>query len=264
MRRPSPQLSPDARSLIDRERLISVLPAAARARALARARAALVAGATRQPIPSEAPPAIRWAAAARLICLATVAAAAAAYEVGLRTGPAAPTVVAALLAEPSHQSSARLPPMVNLPTASPPARTPVVANAAPARQELRILQQARAEVAGGNFAAALQLLAEQARRSKTGQLAEEREALRVRALAGLGRHDDARRVAADFEARFPRSPLLPAVATMADSAHQPQRSPLSSSGFDLRAPPAAGPARERRESRSTTDHRTSEHCRTLP
>ena len=40
---------------------------------------------------------------------------------------------------------------------------------------------------------------------------EEREALHVKALAGLGRRDEARRAAAAFEDRFPRSVLLPAV-----------------------------------------------------
>jgi hypothetical protein len=38
--------------------------------------------------------------------------------------------------------------------------------------------------------------------------------LRVKALAGLGRTDEARRAARAFRARFPRSVLLPAVSQM--------------------------------------------------
>jgi hypothetical protein len=69
-------------------------------------------------------------------------------------------------------------------------------------------------VAREDFAAALAPLAEHARTFKDGHLAEEREALRVKTLAGLGRMDDARRAAAAFEARYPRSVLLPAVTRM--------------------------------------------------
>ena len=86
------------------------------------------------------------------------------------------------------------------------------------RAELRLLQQARAAVAREDFLLALQLLAEHARRFKAGRLAEEREALRVKSLAGLGRRGAARRAAAAFEANFPRSPLLPSVSDMLDSS----------------------------------------------
>src|SRR5437016_1884991 len=48
-------------------------------------------------------------------------------------------------------------------------------------------------------------------------LVEEREALRVKSLAGLGRQDDARRAAAEFHARFPRSVLLTTFERMTDT-----------------------------------------------
>jgi hypothetical protein len=69
-------------------------------------------------------------------------------------------------------------------------------------------------VAREDFAAAQPPIAEHARRFQDGRLAEEREALRVKSLAGLGRSDEARRAAAAFKARFPRSVLLPAVSQM--------------------------------------------------
>jgi hypothetical protein len=57
-------------------------------------------------------------------------------------------------------------------------------------------------------------IAEHARKFKDGRLSEEREALRVKALAGLGRSGEARRAANSFRARFPRSVLLSAVNKM--------------------------------------------------
>jgi hypothetical protein len=78
-----------------------------------------------------------------------------------------------------------------------------------------LLRRARAAVARKDFPAALASIAEHARRFKDGRLTEEREALRIKALSGLGREEDARHTANVFESRFPRSVLLPAVSHMA-------------------------------------------------
>jgi len=86
-----------------------------------------------------------------------------------------------------------------------------------ARAELRLLRQARAAVAREDYASALRPIAAHAHRFKDGRLAEEREALRVKSLAGLGRSEDARRAATSFRARFPRSVLLSAVNKMSPS-----------------------------------------------
>ncbi len=88
----------------------------------------------------------------------------------------------------------------------------------PADGEVHLLEQARVALDRADFAAAMIPLVEHARRFQNGQLAEEREALRVRALSGLGLRDEVRRAAADFEARFPLSPLLPAVTRLASSS----------------------------------------------
>jgi hypothetical protein len=74
---------------------------------------------------------------------------------------------------------------------------------------------ARAAVARQDFAAALVPIGEHARRFKGGRLTEEREALRVKALSGLGRTEEARHAANAFETRFPNSVLQPAVSHMA-------------------------------------------------
>jgi hypothetical protein len=75
--------------------------------------------------------------------------------------------------------------------------------------ELKLLEQAHAAYAGRNFSAALSLLAEHRRRFPNGRLAEECEALHVKTLARAGREKEARRAAAAFAERFPRSVLLP-------------------------------------------------------
>lgn len=212
------KLSPDVQALLDRERQITVLPAAARARALSRARAALAAGVATRPIPSRAPSALRWAAAAGLACATTVAAGAVAYSVGVRARPVAPPGAAAPPSEsPAPHGGAGDEPIVNpLPSLVLNVKPTRTASGA-VRAELRLLQQARAAVAREDFLLAIQLLVEHSRSFKKGRLVEEREALRVKSLVGLGRRSAARRAAADFEVNFPRSPLLPTVSEMLDS-----------------------------------------------
>jgi hypothetical protein len=74
--------------------------------------------------------------------------------------------------------------------------------------ELRILRPAQQAIGRQSFADALVHLMEHQRRFPAGQLTEEREALRVKALVGLDRLDEARRVATSFGERFPHSALL--------------------------------------------------------
>jgi hypothetical protein len=81
--------------------------------------------------------------------------------------------------------------------------------------EVVLLGEARSAVADGDFAAALVPINEHARRFETGLLAEEREALFVRTLSGLGRTEEAMHAADAFEKRFPHSVLLRAVRRMA-------------------------------------------------
>jgi hypothetical protein len=81
-------------------------------------------------------------------------------------------------------------------------------------EELRFLERARQSLAHGDYASVLVIAAEHERSFPAGQLAEEREFLRVRALVGLGRADDVRRVAAKFRRQFPRSVLLQTIEDM--------------------------------------------------
>ena len=208
-------LPPEVSALLDRERVIPPVSAAQRARALARARASLgTSGVATTARPGGAPR-TRWAAAAAAALVISAALAAAAYE--LRARKASPPATRPAAAAPVREVVARAP----APAPSPGAvevPSPLSSPAETAHAELRLLRQARVAVARGDFAAALPPIAEHTRRFKNGRLAEEREALRVKALSGLGRTEEARRAAAAFRARFPRSVLRPAVSEMPSSA----------------------------------------------
>ena len=217
MSRERPPVSPDVQALLDHEREIPPLPATVRARALARAHAAVVAGGDRAAAPAPVPR-TRWAAAAAVVCILSVAVGAAAYQIRARAQLATPpSHPAATAPVPPPPPSIRSAPIAEVEMVRPPApvTTPAaLSRADAARAELRLLRQARAAVAREDYAAALPPIAEHARAFKDGRLTEEREALRVKALAGLGRSDEARRAAAAFRARFPRSVLLQAVNQM--------------------------------------------------
>lgn len=74
--------------------------------------------------------------------------------------------------------------------------------------ELEVLEPARQAIARGNYGAALEAVARHEQSFPSGQLAEERAALRVRALWASGRRAEARSEAALFGRRYPRSGLL--------------------------------------------------------
>jgi hypothetical protein len=71
--------------------------------------------------------------------------------------------------------------------------------------ERALVEQARTALAREQGAAALAALERHARDFPQGELEEERESLRVQALAGLGQFDQARKTGARFHRRFPRS-----------------------------------------------------------
>jgi hypothetical protein len=203
---------------------------------MARARAALVAGRVTAPSGFPAASRHRWGVTIALACAASVAVGATAYQLGAHrpavtsNAPAASNADAATTRSPNPAiaaPSATEAPAIVAPSAAEAPATAVApavpasagkalrsSRAEPGPDELRLLRQARVAVARHDFAAALSPIAEHARRFKDGRLAEEREALRVRALSGLGRSADARHAADAFEARFPRSVLLPAVSKM--------------------------------------------------
>ena len=220
-------MDPELEALLSPRRIERIAPPEVRARALARARAIVAAGGRIPPRSSlelvAPPPAmpVPTRGLTRLVVPASFAAAAAALAIGavgaIGSSPARP---------PALSPSARLPiaaavqPVEAAPTEVQAAPTPLVTSAKPgpgaARaerevgpSELELLGRAQAAYTHHEFARAIGLLAELTRRFPNGHLAEEREALRVRSLYGMGSADEARRAAAAFAHRFPRSVLLP-------------------------------------------------------
>jgi hypothetical protein len=134
-------------------------------------------------------------------------------SVGRRAAPTTPlprvtpTLDVAAPTDDPIPSSAASPPVV---TATAPERHRHASRAGdPRAAELTVIQKAQAAYADGNLPSALELLAEHERRFPHGRLAEERDALRVRSLAGCGRATDARRALEVFADRYPHSVLLP-------------------------------------------------------
>jgi hypothetical protein len=212
-------LPPDVRALLDRERELPQVPASVRTRALARARAALVAGIPASTGDYDPAPRPRWIKVGASVCVA-VATAAIVYQLRAARAPhesarPSPSHATQIIASPPPETATPSTTIAPSPLgAAPSNRSARTAQVVPGPEELRLLRQARAAVARGDFTAALSAIAEHARRFKDARLTEEREALRVRALSGLGRNGEARRAADAFAARFPRSVLLPAVRQM--------------------------------------------------
>jgi hypothetical protein len=215
--------------IIERGRQIRPAPDVVRARLLARARVAVAASTRASWVASpETAPAWRGRrlafAAAALLLFSAAGATAALYaharrsaEIGpsLRRSPETPSAVAAA-PEPPAAEAEPAPQVVSSPKVQRPHRalSPQESYAA----EIYLLQRAQSEYATQDFPDALVLVAEDSRRFPNGRLAEEREALRVRSLAGAGRGDQARRALAAFARRFPRSVLLPRLREQARAA----------------------------------------------
>ena len=211
---PRSALPPDIRGLLDCELDVPPTPSVVRARIVARARLATPATVAFVRPSFRQSPRVRWSVVAALTCVAGVAVGAAVYEWRSRS-TLPPTVVPigrALSARPIADAPPTGVAVVNAPSVRRSALGPPRASRSQiALAELRLLRLARAAVAREDFSAALPAIEEHARNFRDGRLAEEREALRVKTLVGLGRTVEARRAAAAFESRFPHSVLQPAV-----------------------------------------------------
>jgi hypothetical protein len=80
--------------------------------------------------------------------------------------------------------------------------------AATMNAELQLLRAARQDVMRGDYTAALAVIGQHRRRFENGTLVEEREALRIKSMVGLGRAREAQAAAAAFRTRFPHSVFL--------------------------------------------------------
>jgi TolA-binding protein len=223
---PAPQLQ----QLIEQARSLRPVSQATRARVLRRAQSSALQGASvdpsKVPLPRTGASAVTWLGGAALV-VGLVGA-----GVALRAREASPardhakSAASSALALGSPLASA---PSVGVSSgaseaaapAASTAETATVSRPAPILEsyaaELALMRRAHAAYGSHDFAAALRLLSEHGRRFPNGRLAEEREALRVRALSGSGLNDSARLAAHAFAARFPRSVLLSRTMAAADA-----------------------------------------------
>ena len=89
---------------------------------------------------------------------------------------------------------------------NPPMSRPVAARENRAN-ELELLRLARQALVVGDYVQALREICAHGRRFPKSPMSEEREALRIRALQGQGRSDEARQAAGEFRKQFPQSVL---------------------------------------------------------
>jgi hypothetical protein len=159
------------------------------------------------------------AAAAGIAAVAIGAVVAALVWKGAPTSVPAPRPTSITIpSSPPVASSAAEPSIVELPSATAPlpsAKPAPSHRAAPLpedtlAEENALVDRARANIAS-NPAQALAAVDEHAPRFPRGQLAQEREYLRVRALRGLGRNDEARARAKRYLVDYPSSPHVHSV-----------------------------------------------------
>ncbi len=110
--------------------------------------------------------------------------------------------------------AAAAPPVSALPHPSASAKNTPTSTSDLAR-ERAIIEVARTAVSRERYSAALEAIDRHAREFPKGQLAEEREGLRVIALARSGQSNEAGERAAAFRKRYPQSVLLPATEAAA-------------------------------------------------
>ncbi|MBN2573031.1 MAG: hypothetical protein JXP73_00565 [Deltaproteobacteria bacterium] len=230
--------SPVVEALLAHERIIVPQVEIVRARALARARAALRAGVMLTPSPRGISPRghrLLVAAAASVALMA----AAAAFQLARSpapspaTGAHSPTLLGAgavaptaAVPEPASPPGPKAAPPPDVPPASAAASAGSGANRQASLpreghdvlEELRLLERAQKSAARGDYAAVLEATTDHQCRFPRGSLCEEREALRVRALVGLARVEEARKAAAGFRRDFPRSVLLAKLDDMLGSS----------------------------------------------
>jgi len=226
-----PPLASATRALLSQERLLPSADRALRDRILDRARAALderPSGITLRPVSPHHParPSSRWArillpTAATLALAGLAAAGGKLYDSERSLTPGQQSLMGAPAMRHRPKPAPALA-MTNLADAAPlvvePAEPPRARAAGnePVRVtspstyafELRLLEPARRSIARGNFSEALPAILQHQREYPRGQLVEEREALRVRALWGMGARNEAESAAAVFRRRYPHSGLL--------------------------------------------------------
>jgi hypothetical protein len=171
-----------------------------------------------------------WLVAAAVAIAGLSAAAVGVYAWGADEAPAVPAVAPIATVGPTPTVQEPRPDAA--PSSSPSDAQPVPERRTPPRgsdtvrspaaqsyaAEVVLLEPARQSLSRGDYGAALSALAKHRREYPNGQLVEEREALRVRALWGLGQKGPALAAAKVFRKRYPRSALLGWLSEQEDGA----------------------------------------------
>ena len=209
-------LSPDVETLLVYERDFAFQLDIVRARALARARYALRAG----DVPSTGRSFVehQHIPMPLMVGIAVVTGLATAIEILLSTSLRQSATSVERLSDPVVDLASA----ANEPYPVQPLVEPLKAAVAKHRtagsedglEELRLLDRARQFDRHGDYSAALASTQEHQRRFSDGRLVEEREALRIRALIGLGRTREAGETAALFRRKFPHSVLRETIDRM--------------------------------------------------
>ena len=213
-----PPLSPDVEALLAFERNLALQLDIIRARALVRARHALRGNDV--PVTGRSPVGHEHVPMPVVVGIVVVTGLAAAIELLLSAGMRQTATSVERLSDPvvdlTSTSATREPyvvqPLVERPQAA--AANNGAAGSDDGLDELRLLDRARQFDRRGDYRAALASTREHQRRFSDGRLVEEREALRIRALMGLGRAREAGAIAALFRQKFPRSVLLESIDRM--------------------------------------------------
>jgi hypothetical protein len=229
-------LPPDVQALLRAEKDRVAAPDAGRARLAERLAVAVPAFGAPHVIPSAppaAPPvvvatggALKAFMAKAILGLALGGGVAATIESRTRAHPATTTH-----AEPARAREEA--PRVAPPPAAREEVTPLAASAVPVagpappsassslaatlREERHLIEAARDANVQGELETALDLTAKHAARFPHGTLAEERDAVRIRALARMGRKDEARALLSTMRQDYPHSFLLEGAAADVDA-----------------------------------------------
>lgn len=213
-------LPPDVRGLLDRAKGHYGPPPAVEALLRAQVVAPLVAGLAR-PHPSAKPSLHPMKALLR----GKLAVAVASFGVGAGGGAVVAARHYAALPPRVERIEVRVPApsQVAAPLPAPPAKRPVARPAKPVvpgptpapdealTAERALLERGRTALTRGDPAGALAAVGEHARRFPEGELAEEREALRVQALVAQGRAADAKEAFERFQVAHPKSLMIQAL-----------------------------------------------------
>ncbi|MDF2698164.1 MAG: hypothetical protein K0S65_6547 [Labilithrix sp.] len=125
-------------------------------------------------------------------------------------------------AEP-HDIAAPVISVDSLPPASAPPPRPHASVAEPAcTGELELVERADATLRTGDAQRAFDLTREHAERCPRGAFVQERERIAIEALAQLGRTSEVRARARSFERRFPLSPHLWRIRSLAEPERAPE------------------------------------------